>query len=468
MPIAKIGNSQFDTLAQAASAVLDGQTVEVLRSGQGVDVPAPFVKPGKFRIIGTKDAKGAIPKLIIDMYTRPAFGKAIINIEDGSYEIANLHLEGCAVPDSNGAGIRINSTAEDVYVHHVHLVDNENGILTGGGTATLTLEDSILERNGKAMDTSRRGYSHNIYNGNMKRFTANRVSFLNSQYGHDLKTRALVNELNQVLCSGSANGRALDMPNGGVLHATDCKFEKFATAGQNNLIDIGAEGITTGIKQEYILTNCHFHNDVDPLRDVQFVNNRSSVEVVLVDPLFTGAAAAKDRKQTLKGNVRVVLTGGPLGPRLPVGGNPPATSDQSIPDAGQVTQPAPTPTPTPAPTPTNSFALTTAPTVAGTWTKLGDEGATITVPQETIVRYGAKDQYLYATVNGKFVANNTTFKSDPARGFVKTVEKFTPAVSTQPTPTPTPSTGGGNTPDAATLAAALSNLSGKTIIITVQ
>jgi hypothetical protein len=441
----------------------------VLRSGQGVDVPAPFTKPGTFHIIGTKDAKGAIPKLLIDMYTRPAFGKAIIDIEDGSYEIANLHMEGCAVPDSNGAAIRINSTAEDVYVHHVRLVDNENGILTGGGTATLTLEDSILERNGKAMDTSRRGYSHNIYNGNMKRFTANRVSFLNSQYGHDLKTRAEVNELNQVLCSGSANGRALDMPNGGVLHATDCKFEKFATASQNNLIDIGAEGITAGIKQEYILTNCHFHNDVDPLRDVQYVYNRSSVEVVLVDPLFTGAAAAKDKKSTLKGNVRIVLTGGPLGPRVPVGGNPPATSDQAIPDAGQVTQPAPTPTPTPTPSPTvpaTSITLIGNPG-DGTWTKLGAEGVTVTVPENTIVRYGANGQYLYAKVSGKFTINNTFFKSDPAHGFVKTAETWTAAGSSTPTNPTTPSNGGGNSVDAATLAAALSNLSGKQIIVTV-
>lgn len=481
MSIARIGNNQYDKLSDAATAVQDGQTIEVLRSGQGVDVPAPLTKPGKFKVIGTKDAKGAIPKLLIDMYTRPAYGKAVLDLEDGAYEIANLHIEGCAVPDSNGAAIRINSTAEDVYVHHVHLVDNENGILTGGGTATLLLEDSILERNGKAMDTSRRGYSHNIYNGNMQRFVANRVSFLNSQYGHDLKTRALYNELNQVLCSGAAAGRALDMPNGGVLHATDCKFEKPASASQNNLVDIGAEGITAGIKQEYVLTNCHFHNDVDPARDVQFIYNRSSVEVVLVDPLFTGAAAAKDRKQTLKGNIRIVLTGGPLGPRVPVGGNPGATSEQEIPQPGQVTtNPTPAPTPTPTPTPAPTVPATSITIIGnpgdGTWTKLGGEGVTVTVPENTVVRYGANGKYVYAKVSGKFTIGNTFFKTDPINGFVKTAETWTaaggsttptPTPAPTPTPTPTPApTGNGDI--AAAFGTFLSGLSGKTVTVTIE
>jgi hypothetical protein len=103
----------------------------------------------------------------------------------------------------------------------------------------------------------------------------------------------------------------------------------------------------------------------------------------------------------------------------------------------------------------------------GTWTKLGVEGATVTVPENTIVRYGANGQYLYAKVAGKFTINNTFFKSDPAHGFVKTAETWTAAGSSTPTNPTTPSNGVGNSVDAATLAAALSNLSGKQIIVTV-
>lgn len=347
--IAKIGTKTFNTLAEAATAVTNGQEVYVTRSGSGAEVTAAFTKAGEFKILGTKDANGAIPKLQLDLYTRPAYGKALINLEDGNYEIGYLHLDGTAVPDSNGAGIRLNGGTDVVNVHHVRLSNNENGILTAGGSATkLYISDSVFESNGKSTQESRRGYSHNIYTGADQLLECVRVSFLKSAFGHDLKARAKVVNLTQVLCEGANAGRALDYPNGGTLRAVDCKFAKPASSAQNNLIDIGAEGIAAGTVEKYEFVNCEFHNDVQINRAVEFIKNRSKVEVVLIDPLFTGAAAEKDRKATLVGNIRVELTGGPLGPRVPVGGDPGATS----------TVPAPTPDPTtpapqPEPEPTN-------------------------------------------------------------------------------------------------------------------
>lgn len=335
--IAKIGSKAFNTLAEAATAVTDGQTVNITRSGAGAEVTAAFTKAGSYKILGIA---GNLPKLQLDLYTRPAFGKALINLEDGNYEIGHLHLDGTAVKDSNGAAIRLNSGTDVVKVHHVRLTNNENGILTGASaTCELFVSDSVLDKNSQSTQDSRRGYSHNAYIGAIKTFQADRVSFTNAAYGHDLKSRAAVTILNQVLCEGAAKGRALDLPNGGVLEATDCKFSKPASSAQNNLIDIGAEGITAGREERYVLRNCHFHNDVQINREVQFIKNRSKVEVLLIDPLFTGAAAEKDRKATLVGNIRIELTGGPLGPRVPVGGDPGATS----------TTPAPEPT-TPEPT----------------------------------------------------------------------------------------------------------------------
>lgn len=347
--IAKIGTVEYATLALAAAAVNDGQTVTVLRSGSAAEVPAPFTKAGSYKIIGQKDAGGAIPKLAIDMYTRPAFGKAIINLEDGSYEVGHLHLDGCAVPESNGAGIRFNPGTDTVSIHHVRLTNNENGVLGEGNTASVYISDSVFDSNGKVMNISRKGYSHNLYVGSAQRLEVTRVSFLNSVYGHDFKSRSPVNILNQVLCEGSKEGREMDLPNGGVLEANDCKFSKSADAIQNNLIDIGAEGIPAGRVEKYVYTNCHFHNDVPTVRDVQYIKSRSAVEVLLIDPLFTGAAATKDKKLTLVGNVRIQLTGGPLGPRKPAGGDPGSTSTVAVPMPAPVT-PAPTPAPvTPPP-----------------------------------------------------------------------------------------------------------------------
>lgn len=470
MAIAQIGTAQFDTLAAAASAMKDGDTVQVLRSGQGTDAPATYNKSGKFKITGTKQSDGGIPKLVIDQWTKPGGGKGIINIEAGDHEISYLHLEGCAVPDENGAGIRFNNNGADsnVFLHHMRIVKNQDGILTGGGTLTLREEDGVYDGNGLATSESRKGQSHNAYIGAMAKYTAKRMSYLNSVYGHDFKSRAKINEFDACLFSGSAKGRAMDIPNGGIVHATDCEFRKPADATQNNLIDIGAEGITDGRPEEYIYTNCLFHNDIADLkRDLQFINNRSTKEVVLVDPLFSGAAAAKDQKQTLRGNVRIVLTGGPLGPRVKAGGDPGASSTLDIPAAGQVTVTPPSTgggavTP-PSTVPATSMSLTTDPGTAGTWAKLADEGAVVTVPAGTIVRYGANGSYLYAKVAGKFTVGNQFFTKDPAPKVVKTVDIFTPVGGTTP-----PATGGGNNADAAALATILSNLSGKTIIITVQ
>lgn len=342
--IAKIGTVEYATMALAAAAITDGQTVAVLRSGSASEVPAPFVKPGSFRILGQKDAAGAIPKLEIDMYTRPAYGKAIINLEDGNYEIGHLHLDGCAVPDSNGAGIRFNEGTDTVHIHHVRLTNNENGVLGESKTAAVHISDSVFDKNGKVSNMARKGYSHNLYIGVVARLELTRVSLTNSVYGHDFKSRAPINILNQVLCDGAVNGRALDLSNGGILEATNCKFSKSASAVQNNLIDIGAEGIAAGTVERYVLTNCHFHNDVPTVRDVQYILNRSTTaEVLLIDPLFTGAAATKDQKFTLVGKVRIHLTGGPLGPLKPAGGDPGSTSTVPV--------PLPTPAPTPGPVP---------------------------------------------------------------------------------------------------------------------
>lgn len=356
MTIAKIGSTIHKTLAAAALAVTDGQTVNIVRNGAGAEATAAFTKAGSYKIVGVPDAKGALPMLKLDLYTRPAFGKAIINMEDGNYEISHLHLDGCAVPDSNGAAIRMNPGTDIVKVHHVRLTNNENGILTGAtATGELHLSDSVLDKNSQSTSSSRQGYSHNIYVGAIKQFIATRVSFTNAAYGHDLKSRALTTILDQVLCEGANKGRALDLPNGGVLEATNCRFVKHANAGQNNLIDIGAEGIKAERVERYVLRNCEFHNDVVATRDVQFIKNRSTkAEVLLIDPLFTGAAALKSQKNTLVGNIRIELTGGPLGPLKEAGGDPGALTTAPIPEPTlpEPTTPTPTPTPTPEPGPT--------------------------------------------------------------------------------------------------------------------
>jgi hypothetical protein len=429
--IASVLAATFAAMAPAAEAIQSGQTLYVTSSGYGAAVTTAFNKPGDFKILGTKTDDGSLVKL--NLAGAPAaWKKAIFNIEEGNYEIGYIHFENAAVPDSNGAGIRLNPKSGKIRIHHARFTGCENGLLSGEGLAEIDIEDTVFDGNGRFTKSSEKGRTHNIYGGKSKRMSLTRVSSLNSQYGHDLKSRHLELTLRESEFKGSLEGRALDYPNGGVLYAENCVFWKSADAKQNNLIDIGAEGISDGRLEKYELRNVQFHNDVDILRDVQFINHRSNVEMVIYDPLFTGTATAKAISSTIKGKVRIVYTGGKLGPLKPVGGNPEGGNPPVAPTGG-------TPAPAPAPAPGTTAMELIGDPGEGVWTKIGNENDMITVAPNTVVRYGAKGKYVWAKVSGQFKADKAFFKSDPIGATAKIVESFAPAVILTPEPQPQPS-----------------------------
>ena len=69
---------------------------------------------------------------------------------------------------------------------------------------------------------------------------------------------------------------------------------------------------------------------------------------------------------------------------------------------------------------------TKATTAAGTWSRIGNEWDTLTVPANTTVRYGANGAYVEKLVSGSFRATNDFFGADPAPGVYKQVEAFAP------------------------------------------
>lgn len=321
--IAKIGNTEYPTVAAAADALQDGQTLQILRSGSGAECLATFNKPGTFKVMGVVDSAGNRPKMQLDAGTRLSWGKAIHNVEQGNIEFGYIDYDGAVIaPDSNGAAIRMNPGAGVIKVHHFKITGCENGILTSEGPGELCLSDGVIDKCGLSSDPARQGYSHNIYVGAIKRFEALRVSFTNSVYGHDIKSRALTTVLTQVLAQGSAKGRALDVPNGGVLIVYDSKLAKPADAGQSNLIDIGAEGIS-GREEAYTFFNTLFASDIPADRDGQYLNNRSiSRTAVLSDPMFSGVLASKSFAATIIGTRTTSSTAGAAGPRVAFGGDP--------------------------------------------------------------------------------------------------------------------------------------------------
>lgn len=77
------------------------------------------------------------------------------------------------------------------------------------------------------------------------------------------------------------------------------------------------------------------------------------------------------------------------------------------------------------------------------WTRIADEGQTVSVENNSTVRYGAAfdDRYVEMVVSGTVTAANWFFGSDPARGVVKGLWLLgadAPPAPTPPPPEPTP------------------------------
>ena len=334
-PIARIGTDYYYGLANAAGTgafnhVVTGNTVYILRSGKAAEATGTIYddQGGSYTIagvaIGGTGEQRPLLQLMKSDYSegpprganRPSFGKQVLGAEGGpvgagksgsTYVIRDLRITGGRNDDGDCRGIGQNGQAT-LTVQNVDIVDNNNGILTDNATNTpLTILDSLLDANGVGTPNTNAnqgnnssGYVHNIYAGhNGQTLTIRRSTISNSLTGHNIKSRAAVTILDRVLCIGATNGRELDLPNGGIMRATNCEFHKNGNATQNNLIDIGntfgagpnaQEAVDTSRPREYTFTNCRFINDVDPVRDTTFVANRDpGVRVTYIDCEWVGA-----------------------------------------------------------------------------------------------------------------------------------------------------------------------------------
>lgn len=457
--ILKSSNTPYATVRAACDAMPDNAVDTVLITtsvigGAGFGLVAK--NSGTYSIEGVKQADGSYPIIINlgvngDGADRLTYGKAIFNFEGGNSLFRNLTARGAEVSASNGgngAGFRVNATCPKNTGSNFMSIGNQNGLLTDGSPAQeLFYSDYVLDKNG----FGREGYTHNVYIGMCKQVTFLRGEHTNCQHGHDLKSRALKTIVRQTRCEGSAEGRELDLSNGGIWESSHSEYIKHADAAQNNLCHIAPEGIPDNRPEKYTSANDLFQIDIEPNgRGLQFINNEGRVECVLTDPKFVlgGKVLTDDEARPyLIGNIRIVDTGGPRGPLLPVGcagdikagGTAPAPVEQPAPIPAPAPAPAPPPIPAPAPVPAPAPA-------ADTWVQIGSEGDTLTVDAGTTVRYGANGAYVTRVVSGAFTASNEFFGNDPAVGVRKTVEKLAsasvpaPAPAPDPVPTPAPAT----------------------------
>ena len=221
----------YTTIAQAARAARDGDTVEVRAGDYRADVAVWTQSKLTVRAVGGR------VRLIANGAS--AERKAIWVVRGGDIRIEGFDFSGARVADRNGAGIRFETGR--LTVVNSSFVDNENGILTANNSkAELVIERSAFRLNGTGD-----GYSHNLYVGRIAKLTVTDTSFTDARVGHLLKSRAALNEIHRnrfVDTNTGTSSYELEFPNGGVARVTLNVIRQGPRTQNPIMVSYGAEG----------------------------------------------------------------------------------------------------------------------------------------------------------------------------------------------------------------------------------
>lgn len=168
-----------------------------------------------------------------------AEGKGIWVVRANGMRVEGFDFQGAAVPDRNGAGIRLESGS--LHVNDCSFKHNETGLLTNNDPDTvLEVEDSEF-----AFNMRSDGHNHNLYAGQIARLTVRNSYFHHAHIGHLLKSRAAVSEIiNNRLIDGLGGTASyeLEFPNGGVANVVGNTIAQNTSTENPILISFGAEG----------------------------------------------------------------------------------------------------------------------------------------------------------------------------------------------------------------------------------
>jgi hypothetical protein len=195
---------QYATIREAAAASQNGDTIHISAGDYRGDVAT--WNASNLTLCGV----GGRAKLFADGVHEG--GKGIWVVRGSNTTVHSVEFHGAKVPDQNGAGIR--QEGPTLTVRDTGFYDNENGILSDNGTnSTITIEYSEFARNGFGD-----GQSHNIYIGQIGVLNVRYSFFHEAKVGHNLKTRARENNIENSYFADGTTGTSsylLNFDNGG-------------------------------------------------------------------------------------------------------------------------------------------------------------------------------------------------------------------------------------------------------------
>lgn len=249
--VIKVGPSHgIRSLSTAAALAKDGDTVEIEAGDYAGELAIAIWKQDNLTIRGA----GGRPRL--KAAGASTEGKAIWVVRGGRITIENIEFTDARVPDKNGAGIRFEKG--HLLVRNCRFIDNENGVLSGGGNLDLDIENSEFGHNG-AGD----GYSHNLYVGAIRKLRVTGSYFHHARAGHLLKSRAAENHILYNRLTDETGGRAsyeLEFPSGGLAYVIGNIIEQSKATENPNIVSFGAEGYKHPVNALYLINNTLIDN----------------------------------------------------------------------------------------------------------------------------------------------------------------------------------------------------------------
>lgn len=230
-PVLRVGiRQQIRTLAAAASVATDGMLVEVDAGDYVGDVATWSQQDLTLRAVG-----GPV-RLLAD--GRAAEGKAIFVVNGPRMAIEGFEFHGCAVPDRNGAGIRLQRGSLALRGCRFHA--NETGVLAAND-ATIKL---AIERCEFGAIRRGEGYTHQLYAGAIAELKVADSRFTGGLIGHLLKSRALHSEIRDCRFGGADDMASyeLEFPNGGAVVLVGNVIEQGRATRNRLMVSFGAEG----------------------------------------------------------------------------------------------------------------------------------------------------------------------------------------------------------------------------------
>lgn len=268
--------------SQAAAVAQNGDIIEI-DAGLYSSNAATWTKHN----LVIRGAGGGRPHLRDDGAANVANAKGIWVIQGTNTTVQNIEFSGAAVAASNGLnGAGIRQEGSGLVVSNCYFHDNQNGILTGVSAGHVLVEYSEFSRNG-AGD----GQSHNLYIGNIAKFTMRYCYSHEAVQGHTLKSRAKENYIlyNRIMSeTGGVTSYEVDFPNGGLIYMIGNLIQQGNLSPNSTIITFAEEGGSNPTQMLYVVNNTIVNDRAAGANFIKVSNSAPVVVALIMNNLFVG------------------------------------------------------------------------------------------------------------------------------------------------------------------------------------